>query len=130
MLEQIEICLAKNETFAIETTLATRSYLNLVKKAQLLNYEVLLVFFYLPSPKMAKVRVALRVSLGGNAIPPEVIERRYKTGLRNLFNFIKAVDRWYLYENVQTPPELIARGELNTIIKILTIELWEKIKTK
>lgn len=32
MLGQIEACLNKSETFAIETTLATRSYLNLVRK--------------------------------------------------------------------------------------------------
>lgn len=84
MLTQIESCLNKKETFTIETTLATRSYLNLVKKAQLLNYEVVLIFFYLPSPNMAKERVALRVNQGGHYIPPEVIERRYTAGIRTL----------------------------------------------
>lgn len=128
MLKKIEIALAKGETFAIETTLATRSYSNLIKKAQLLGYEVVLIFFYLPSIEMAKARVALRVSLGGHHIPPEVIERRYTAGLRNLFEFVKLVDRWYMYENVQTPPELIARGELNAMPEISNLALWEKLK--
>ena len=34
MLQRIEDLLAKDETFSIETTLATRSYVNLVKRAQ------------------------------------------------------------------------------------------------
>lgn len=87
-----------------------------------------MIFFYLPSSEMAKERVALRVSLGGHAIPPDVIERRYTAGLRNLFEFINVVDRWYVYENIKTPPELIARGELNIINKILNLEVWEKLK--
>ena len=71
----------------------------------------------------------MRISLGGHTIPVDVIERRYTAGIRNLFLFIEIVDRWYIYENVQAPPELIARGELNTTVKILNLELWEKLKT-
>ena len=129
MLEQVETSLAAKQTFAIETTLATRSYLNLVKRAQIIGYDVVLIFFYLPSSEMAKERVALRVSLGGHAIPPEVIERRYIAGIKNLFEFIRVVDRWYIYENTGTPPELIARGELNTSAKVSNLVLWEKLKT-
>ena len=34
MLQRIEDLLAKDETFSIETTLATKSYINLVRRAQ------------------------------------------------------------------------------------------------
>jgi predicted ABC-type ATPase len=85
MLTQIQERLSNKETFAIETTLAIRSYLNLVKQAQLLGYDVVLHFFYLPSAEMAKERVKLRVSKGGHNIPPGVIERRYEAGLKNFF---------------------------------------------
>lgn len=128
MLEQIEATSAKRETFAIETTLATRSYLNLVERAKLLHYEVVLIFFYLPSPEMAKARVALRVSLGGHAIPPEVIERRYTAGIRNLTKFIEVVDQWFVYKNDTTPPQLVAEGELNATVKIYNLALWEQLK--
>ncbi len=57
--------LAEKVLFSIETTLATRSYLQLVKKVRMLGYEVILLFFALPSAEMAKERVALRVSKGG-----------------------------------------------------------------
>jgi predicted ABC-type ATPase len=81
MLQQIESSLLLKRTFSIETTLATRSYLNLIRKAQLINYEVVLLFFYLPSAEMAKERVALRVSRGHH-IPKDVkedIKQEYKT---------------------------------------------------
>ena len=128
MLAEIEKRLNEQETFAIETTLATRSYLNLVKKAQLVNYEVVLFFFYLPSVNMAKERVALRVSKGGHNISEEVIERRYILGIKNLFEFIKIVDRWRIYENAQSPPNLIAIGEREQEIKIINLAVWDKLK--
>lgn len=108
MLEEIEANLEQKNAFCIETTLATRSYLTLIKKAQLINYEVVLLFFYLPSAAMAKHRVALRVSKGGHNIPEQVIERRYKSGILNFRKFIEIVDIWTIYDNSKLPSEIIA----------------------
>ena len=89
------------KTFAIETTLATRSYASLVKRAQERGYQVVLLFFWLPSPGMAVERVAKRVSEGGHNIPIETIHRRYWLGVQNFFNiFAPIVDLWVLYENI------------------------------
>src|ERR1044072_9142755 len=112
MLEQVQETLTANKTFAIETTLATKSYLNLVNQAQLLGYDVVLYFFYLPSAEMAKERVKLRVSKGGHNIPADVIERRYIAGIRNFFEYILKVDRWRIHKNDVATPELIAEGQL------------------
>ncbi|HYK46238.1 MAG TPA: zeta toxin family protein [Parafilimonas sp.] len=128
MLLEIEKRLFEQTTFSIETTLATRSYLNLVRRAQFTGYEVVLFFFYLSSVNLAKQRVALRVSKGGHNIPEEVIERRYVAGLRNLFEFIKIVDQWFIYENTNTPAELIADGELGKSPVIRNFESWKKLK--
>ena len=103
MLEQIQTTLQERKTFAIETTMASRSYLNLVKQAQLLGYDVVLYFFYLPSAEMAKERVKLRVSQGGHHIPEDVIVRRYDLGIKYFFEYIALVDRWYMYENDEKP---------------------------
>lgn len=81
MLEQIESHISLMQTFCIETTLATRSYLSLIRKVRLIGYEVVLLFFYLPSAEMAMERVALRVSKGGHNIPSDVIGRRYISGI-------------------------------------------------
>ena len=108
--------------------MATRSYLQLAKKAQLQGYEVILLFFTLPSIEMAKQRVALRVTKGGHNIPGEVIERRFTLGIKNFFEFIKIVDEWRIYENHISPPKKIAQGERDGLIKILNLEVWKKLK--
>ena len=100
MLERIDNLLSQKVSFAIETTLSTRSYKKLVERAKSLGYEVQLLFFWLESPEIACQRVAKRVSEGGHNIPVNVIYRRYKLGLDNLFNiFIPIVDYWSLYDN-------------------------------
>ena len=53
MLERIEFLLKQGQTFAIETTLVTNSYTNLVSRAHALGYEVHLLFFWLSSPEVA-----------------------------------------------------------------------------
>ena len=85
MLLRIEELLASDETFSIETTLATRSYSELIKRAQEKGYKVTLLYFWLNSPELAVERVARRVSEGGHNIPKDVIYRRYEKGLKNLW---------------------------------------------
>lgn len=85
MLKRIEELLNAEESFSIETTLATKSYVNLVKRAHEKGYVVHVLFFWLDSVELAKMRVADRVANGGHNIPTDVIERRYYLGIRNLF---------------------------------------------
>lgn len=128
MLLRIEELLASDETFSIETTLATRSYSELVKRAQGKGYKVTLLYFWLNSPELAVERVARRVREGGHNIPKDVIYRRYEKGLKNLFNiFIPIVDSWMIVDNGVEPRELIAEGDINGI-NIYCVEKFEKIK--
>lgn len=100
MLERIDYLLGKGESFAIETTLATKSYRKLVFRAREAGYRVILLYFWLPTPQMAEQRVARRVAAGGHDIPAEVIHRRYWAGLRKLFEiYAPIVDLWSLYDN-------------------------------
>lgn len=100
MLQRIDQLLERQETFAIETTLATNGYVKLIEKAHDLGYQVFLLFFWLDSPKTAEKRVAMRVKEGGHNIPVEVINRRYWRGLSNFFNkFVTAVDYWAIYDS-------------------------------
>lgn len=110
MLKRINILLAAGRSFAIETTLATRSYKSLVSKAKELGYEVTLLFFWLPTPEMAEKRVALRVASGGHDIPKDVIHRRYWHGICNLFDiFVPIVDYWSLYDNSEQIKPIVER---------------------
>lgn len=123
MLQRIDTLLSRHVSFAIETTLATRSYKNLVERAKASGYQVILLFFWLSSPEMAEMRVAQRVASGGHNIPKDVIHRRYRAGLRNLFEFfVPIVDLWSLYDNTK---ELTPIVERNIVINS---PLFTKIK--
>lgn len=111
MIGRIDSLLSQGKTFAIETTLATRSYASLIENAHKAGYQVVLLFFWLSSPEMAVARVAKRVSEGGHNIPTETIYRRYWLGLQNFFNiFATIVDSWVFYENTDVT-NLLASSE-------------------
>lgn len=111
MLTRIDTLLSQGKSFAIETTLATRSYKTLVHRAKESGYVVTLLFFWLPSPEMAEMRVASRVASGGHNIPKDVIHRRYWLGLQNLFTiFAPIVDYWSLYDNSNNLRPIVERG--------------------
>ena len=129
MLQRIEDLLAKDETFSIETTLATKSYINLVRRAQAKGYQVRLLFFWLNSPELALLRVAERVVNGGHNIPEDIIKRRYVAGIRNLFRlFMSEVDFWDIYDNSKKPRIEIARGGKNAETIICDDSLFHKMQ--
>lgn len=109
MLNRVRQLLSEGVDFAFETTLATRSYLSLIKDAKQLGYRVTLLYFWLSSPEFAIERVATRVSEGGHNIPENVIRRRYIRGIDNFFNlYLSNCDRWQLVDNTNKEPEPIA----------------------
>lgn len=123
MLDRIDLLLKQRSTFAIETTLATRSYAKLVEKAKEMHYMVYLLYFWLPTPEMAVRRVAQRVMSGGHNIPTDTIYRRYYAGLDNLFNiFVEKVDCWSLYENSESMKVVVKRNMVIDSQKLLQIQ--------
>jgi len=130
MLQRIEDLLSRNATFSLETTLATRSYVNLVKRAQKQGYRVCLLYFWLSSPELAKKRVAERVEKGGHDIPEGTIKRRYAAGINNLFKlFMPIVDYWAIFDNSETPRKKVAVGGKNADMETFYPELYENMKT-
>lgn len=126
MLSRIKDLLSKNESFSIETTLATRSYFRLVDNAHRQGYEVTLLFFWLKSPEQAMERVAERVSKGGHNIPQDIIVRRYYEGIDNLFKiYMPIVDTWVLVNNSETPRSIIASGGKDQKPQIINNELFK-----
>lgn len=112
MLERISELVAGGKSFALETTLSTRSYLRLIPRWQSDGYLVKLCFLKLPDPEFALQRVAQRVALGGHAIPEPTIRRRFIRGWENLKNgYLERVDEWAIYDASQTPPVLIETGD-------------------
>lgn len=111
MLEEIDACVARNESFAFETTLSGQSYLTKIRQWRSIGYHVSLFFLSLPDAETAVARVAERVRQGGHSIPTDVIRRRFAAGLSNFENSYKAeVDAWAKYDNV-AEPKLLEWGE-------------------
>jgi predicted ABC-type ATPase len=128
MLMRINELLKAGVDFAFETTLATRSYLSLIKEAHALGYEVTLLFIWLDSPKAALQRVARRVAKGGHDIPKDVIERRYYRGISNLITlFIPVVDTWMIVNSTNVVIEPIAEGGIGIGSIISNDYIWAVI---
>ena len=129
MLKRIRELLNREESFAIETTLATRSYINLVHQAQNKGYKVTLVFFWLHTPELALQRIAERVKNGGHDIPSPTARRRYIAGIDNLFKlYAPEVDCWMIYDNSDNPRVAIAQGGRYATTEILNESLFSEIK--
>lgn len=121
MLQRMGDLLSEGEDFAFETTLATRSYVKFVERAQAKGYFVTLLYFWLPTPEQAIERVATRVSEGGHNIPSDVIRRRYANGIRNLTTLYTPIcDFWTIYDNSSADEEIkiVASGEKNITIHV------------
>ncbi len=128
MLTRINELLLENVSFAFETTLSTRSYNHKINQAKQKGYTVTLIFFWLQNVELAKERVKIRVSEGGHNIAPEIIERRYKNGLKNLFEiYLPIVDGAFIFDNSKGKHEILARktidGQLTIIDKFKFNEL-------
>ena len=129
MLARMDELLKKGETFAFETTLATKSYKQKIEWAQANGYEVTLLFFWLDSPNMAKKRVAQRVAEGGHSIPSQTIERRYHNGIANLFAiYIDMVDICYIFDNSEGERTPIAKKYKGEKEIIYNTDLYNQMK--
>lgn len=108
MLEMIDECLKRGDSFSIETTLSGRTYARMIPQWKLAGYEVVLFFLRLPNVELAIRRVAERVAQGGHNIPESVIRRRFDAGLENFMSLYKPlVDTWRMYDNSSEVPFLI-----------------------
>lgn len=129
MIQRIDELLEQKADFAIETTLATRSYVQLVKRAQSADYKVHLLFFCLESPEQAIQRVAQRVKEGGHNVPADVIRRRFQLGISNLVNlFIPICDSVHVWKNTLKAQLIAEKKEGCREMTILDEKEWKNIK--
>lgn len=128
MLERIRELAASRVDFAIETTLASKTYESIFKELKAKKYRVVILFVYLDSSKEAVKRVKIRVREGGHNIPKEVIERRYERGVKNFSElYIHLADGWTVFDNTIGSPILVARMRSGKV-KVTQVETWNKIR--
>ena len=131
MLQRIHELAKKRCDFAFETTLASRSFRQMiVNLKQRSNYQSHLIFLWLQNPDLALARVKNRVAMGGHHVPEDIVRRRYVSGLWNFFNlYLPIMDNWYFYDNSnEEKPTLISKGCKTEIRYMTKPEIWEKLK--
>jgi predicted ABC-type ATPase len=100
MLDRLHTLARERESFAFETTLATRGFAPWLRELREDGYRVHLTFVSLPNAELAVARVQERVRSGGHAVPAGVVRRRYVRGLVNFFTlYRRIVDTWQLLDN-------------------------------
>ena len=128
MLNRIKDLINHNVDFAFETTLATKSFVKLIREAQSKGYFVTLVYFWLNSPELAVERVRNRVISGGHNIPEDVIYRRYSSGIINLSKlYLPICDYWMIIDNSKPPFQIVAEGVKTENIEINDQNIYNQI---
>ena len=129
MLNRIDELLESNKSFAVETTLLSRYYVNVINRAHEKGFVVFLLFFWLYSPEMAIRRVAQRVSEGGHSVPVNIIKRRYHAGINNFFKmYMKKADYWSIIDNTEQPRQIVAVGYMDALSTIYNESLFNNIQ--
>jgi len=113
MLARLDDLARQHASFAFETTLASRSFAPWLRRRLFEGYTVHVVFLWLASAELALARVAERVARGGHDVPEEVVRRRYRAGLRNLFSLYRPLaTTWRVYDSGDFhAPRLMASGQ-------------------
>ena len=129
MLNRINDLLHENANFAFETTLSTKSYRNKIVEAKEKGYRVTLLFFWLRSVALAKERVKIRVLEGGHNIEPQIIERRYVRGIKNVFNiYLPLVDGALIFDNSEGNYDLLADKHMDGVVNVFNNEKFNLLK--
>src|SRR5207302_8047759 len=87
------------ESFAIETTLAGKTYLRMMLDARKRGFEIVLVYIGTEDVEINLGRIRNRVLAGGHDVPEEDVRRRYKRSYQNLPIAIKRADHSILFDN-------------------------------
>jgi predicted ABC-type ATPase len=119
----------QRESFAFETTLASRSFAPWLRDLRASGYAAHLFFLWLSSADLAVQRVADRVRSGGHDVPADTIRRRYRAGVRNLFNLYQPiVTTWAVYDCSGLKSRLIAEGLESAPLKVYDRKVWAAVQ--
>ena len=130
MLSRLHELAQDRQSFAFETTLASRHFAPWLRGLVESGYSVDILFLWLPTPDLAVARVKSRVMVGGHDVPEAVVRRRYLRGLRNFFDLYQPIaTTWLVYDSaVSGDPLLLAAGSGHTVADVSDLATWARIR--
>ncbi|MFN0007686.1 MAG: zeta toxin family protein [Planctomycetota bacterium] len=129
MLARIAGLVEAGASFALESTLASRTLGGFLRNARTRGYLVHVIYLWVDSPDLSVARVLERVRSGGHHVPEETIRRRYRRGIENFFKVYRPLaDHWWFYDNSgRAVPRLVARGGAGMVDEIIDGSTWERV---
>lgn len=129
LIKSMRRLIREESSFVLETTCSGRSYIPVLRDCREQGWSIALFYFWLPSPEASLARVAQRVREGGHGIPPEVIYRRFRTGLWNMRHlYLPLADSAAIYDNSGQRRTLVADKESGLPLRILDPVLWARME--
>ena len=107
-LRRIDQLIAEGQSFAIETTLSGRGYLQRVERMKRDGWRVELHYIFIPSREFSAQRVHLRVENGGHGVPEADINRRYARSIHNVKEYSRLCDYTACYDNSNGEPHFVS----------------------
>jgi predicted ABC-type ATPase len=129
MLTRLHQLADAKESFAFESTLASRSFAPFLAKLSKGGYMVHLVYSWVHSPEISIARIKTRVRNGGHFVPDNVVRRRFARSARNLIRlYIPLASRWRVYDNSSgLGPTLVGRKTEGGDARVLKRALWARL---
>lgn len=111
LLRRLDAHVTRGDSFALETTLASKAHARRIPNWRQRGYHVVLYFIEVESADLAIQRVAHRVARGGHDVPETDIRRRFQRGLVHFENVYKGkVDEWYHWQSDEQALRLVHYG--------------------
>ncbi len=112
MIKHINECVNRGESFAFETTLSGKGYINKIKNWKTKQYEIIIYYLKIPSVEFAIERVKLRVTFGGHNVPEKDIIRRFERSWINFQQIYKPLaDSWIVFDTSGNQPVILDESE-------------------
>ena len=119
LLSEVKGCVAKRESFALESTLSGKTYLTLLKDARVKGYHLQLHYLRIATVADAIERIRQRVLQAGHHVPTEDVKLRFGRSLQNLVkSYLPIADQWVIWDNTSFPATNIASSRTHTILQV------------
>ena len=128
--KRLKLYFDNKKSFAVESTLSGNNVIRIIKRAQDLNYKIILVYSFLQNCTTCIERVKKRVKNGGHNVPEEDIIRRYYKSIIKFWNEYRfMVDEWTLFFNGYDYAPIIVSFGVQDKYEVINKQIQDKFNS-